>query len=636
MQRSADRLPPLTVVVGLAALVALLAAGGLAWWSASGRGSEAHVAGPSEGGGDGASALPDPAHLDGAPWDAGAERVVEDVGATAPAVAPPVEAEADGRAPLTGVVLRDGRPAGGVGVRVIDGSGTSTVAVTGSDGAFTARVWPGALRFEHAAEASQDPWRAPCALSPEQVWFDAGSVELELTAPARALAVRVRERTGEPADGALVRLLAAEDGGQLAGGGGPRRAWTGDDGVAWFPLGEGDWLGDARVFAERVATGEVSEVRALAAPWTSALDAPPELWLARGAEVELLVRFPGGEPVRRTRVWRRLASEPGLSLTTAHRTHTDGEGRARFPGLLAGEHVFRVVDPRRTGSVEERVEVAAGAREELTVELPPQPTRLAVAGRVVDEEGVGIEGATVLVEDEPGGDRSAWYAVYAEADGAFRFWLAPRATVRISMETDPFADRFEPAELEVPFGTDDVLLCRVARVERRPVAFRVLDRGTGEPVAGAALWLFHPASLDELLLGRGDGLVVAELALREGTRFGVTAPGYLDASGELGDLDLTVPAPSHTVRLARGFARRLVVRDWTEGFPLADVRVLADGALVGLTGANGVLELEAKHAPAELTFEKEGYVSATRPAARRGGFASDAVSLISVEDAAGE
>lgn len=212
---------------------------------------------------------------------------------------------------------------------------------------------------------------------------------------------------------------------------------------------------------------------------------------------------------------------------------TGPDGRFRIAGLSARDYRLRLWDPGTFASVESGP-VPAGS-EDLHLVVPPDVLLERLAGRVVSQGGVPVEGAEVavrFVEDRTrfGSHTRTLASATTDAHGSFEFGPVPSRNLVLAVRGEDLAD----VSLEPPggaFGAAPVLI-EVERLVRLrldfssllppPDAFRVLDP-SGAPLALEVRSARRRSSSDVMSLAEGRSAVVttrasaATLVLLRGT-----------------------------------------------------------------------------------------------------------------------
>jgi RNA polymerase sigma-70 factor (ECF subfamily) len=224
------------------------------------------------------------------------------------------------------------------------------------------------------------------------------------------------------------------------------------------------------------------------------------------------------------------------------------------------------------------VEVAAtGVTKGVEVVLP-RP--LAIAGRVVGEDGAGIAGASVGLDTKDRGFGDLVTATVTAEDGAFVVrGLGPGQYI-VTARADGFAN----GEVVAAAGSQDVVL----QLEKaRSIGGAVVDAVTGEPVAGVKVSANHAIQVGRIALYRSattDAAGRFEIGPLASGLYNVWFGAEYESSNWVGcELD-GVRAGDHDVKVAltRGAAIDGRVTDGA-GDPVAGGLVAAYGPLAGTT-----------------------------------------------------
>jgi len=134
----------------------------------------------------------------------------------------------------------------------------------------------------------------------------------------------------------------------------------------------------------------------------------------------------------------------------------------------------------------------------VTVELALSSALYTLRGRVVDERGVGVDGALLTVSSN-GADAAIHRSAKSDVDGTFSIPALPAPPFTLNVEHPAFS----PAQLSDVEDTDDVRVVMSAGVT---LLGEVLDDWTGDGLGGVRVRLVGPATLDALT--RRDGSFV--------------------------------------------------------------------------------------------------------------------------------
>lgn len=439
--------------------------------------------------------------------EVGREAPVRDVQA-----APQADVAASGGLALRALDLQ-GRAVAGLAVRC---AGEPDVHLTDADG----RITLPCADPERAPEVADERWML---LREPVEWSRSASAPSEIVvAPRLRLAGRVVDELGRPLERAQVRVFLP----LLAAGGVPEplqsmrtRTWT----------TESDALGEFRLEAAALPGGMLvarlpdhrTELRPQ--PATSALDLLLELSTLEAGEDLLggLVVDESGLPVADARV--------ALGLE-----HTRSDARGRFLIRLPGHDEIGVLTALAPGRLPARLERAAPTDRDplawpdpLILTLGGRP--LSIAGRVLDENGVGVEGVRVRVLDPTHFGAVEWGDSEGFTVQGFAESLLAGQAGRPEVQSDARG----------AFALEGLLPRDYTLVAEHPPSLRQVESGpVAAGVAGLVLRLPAPA-LRPLVAGRVQGLNGDALAgvrvtlLAEGPRFapvgGHGGPEFRDA-----------------------------------------------------------------------------------------------------------
>lgn len=484
------------------------------------------------------------------------------------------------------------------------------LATDGFGRARTEPVWTSEpLRVRHVADPSRAEYRAEWRLDPFELTPPSDgdrAIVVEAEAPALVIEVDVQRAGGSPAPGAWVELVY-----------GWRDAARGfhsefvdptladATGRARFAVFDAEARASAAYLAARdEARGLASPPLFLdpplrAGPWRLELEATGSVLLAAFGHA--------GEPLESGKVIAVSAETIEAATGVAHASIEHGS--ARIEGLAPARHRLRVFDASSGDRRELEVDVQPSVETRAEVRFDDGRTGLAAAGRVVDEDEQPLERVTIWFS-APGGIEGF---DFTDAEGRFRFWSERAASIVVSTSSDAQSDLFEPASIEAPFGARELVLRRVAKLPERSVRFEASDADAGGPPldgGGVFAWVGAPRSAGGWLWQPLEaGAAVLEPKVREGLRYSVRCPGYVEARGAL-----EPPADPNApwvvrVALRRGFARELLVVDRRSGAPVPAAQVTAvDGELSARSGSDGVVRLASEAWPARLRVERAGYL----------------------------
>lgn len=282
------------------------------------------------------------------------------------------------------------------------------------------------------------------------------------------------------------------------------------------------------------------------APEADQAEARPGRWIeGRVLDVE-------GRPVAEVEIQAREG--PGKTLARSL-----GDGSFRFE-TRAGYLRLEGLRPGYASVREAIVGTAQPSREALVVLAPA----VDLAGRVVDAEGEGIDGAVLWVQDNWAGlvgfplpldgTEPRRPEARSGADGAFEFAAVPRLPSHPLLAR---ADGFQTARLEVPETSRSDLEIRLEPSSaqedpRRSTIFGVVSFADGSPAEGARVRLAQSAATSdrdgrfELLRAPwtgGDTLLVAMLEGWQPAVWGQIGPEPQERPARVGPLALILPGP---------------------------------------------------------------------------------------------
>jgi hypothetical protein len=267
--------------------------------------------------------------------------------------------------------------------------------------------------------------------------------------------------------------------------------------------------------------------------------------LRAGAAVTGVITGPRG-PVAGATVLVQAAGDPPKPLLRAREARADEAGRYRVAGLPPGRAILVARAPGLAPpAIEREVDAPRGPPSRADFEFGEGAT---IEGRVLDEGGAGLPGATVAVEVE--GVFDPYETTTGEA-GAYRIGGLPGASARVLARRAGHAPGESPllplTAGEVLRGVD-IALARGARVEGRVV----LPNGSAAGRAKVTL-LDRDARIAGTAGAGPDGRFAFE-DVRSGGSYRLTAsfPGHLDAESPF-VLVMAGPVPLEvTLELGRG------------------------------------------------------------------------------------
>jgi hypothetical protein len=409
---------------------------------------------------------------------------------------------------------------------------------------------------------------------------------LELTFRARrppaVLEVDVVHADGRPAVAAFVRY-----------------EWPFGDHLPSFDLrARTDARGRARLGVWRPDAPPGSHVRA----WTEdglvsellAVDTPFEPYVRRlvlgpGGELEVRVLFSDGALATGSSV--RLTS-PALRGPRA-RLDVDAEARAVFTGLVPGPYRLDAIDDTSevAGRTSREVLVRAGERTQVEAFLADSSTRLAVSGRVLDEERRPLPGVELVVTPSLGGP----VEVRTDDDGLFHVRSRPCEGSWIDANLTSEQDRLEPSRLWVEFGATGVEFVRVEQLRTVRFDIEVVDRASGNELSEFTLSTDRGPGTEQHA-NRRPGARTFELPALEETRLTVAARDHLPVTlplfATVAELE---PGTPLRVELDLGLRHELRVLELDTDEPIPGVLFRSPTAPEARTDPDGRVLLSADH-----------------------------------------
>lgn len=352
----------------------------------------------------------------------------------------------------------------------------------------------------------------------------------------------------------------------------------------------------ARLMLLARAAELVSDVILLQAPLPAD---PVQLVLDRGGSIRARVVVAGGEPLKdeRLTLWSE-DREMGLDDATS-----DAGGLATFSAVAPGRYRIDFWHDGTSQWIHAKVEVERGQTTEVDLEVPLLP--LGVAGRVIDEAGLPLEGIRIVASFDDGVSTTT----STHGNGKFSVACLGSGSVRVSLEPEISGDRYQPTQIEVPFGTNDIVIRRLPAVPTSSLTLEIFDRNTLVRIPGAMVlgfveplrenWSFHHAP---------DGLAVLELKLYEDACLAVQAVGY--RRRELRALDLVRAGPEggpYRLLLEPGLQHALQIFDDESGKALLGALVFDGELLVATADGAGRARIELPTWPDELRIQAAGH-----------------------------
>jgi hypothetical protein len=388
--------------------------------------------------------------------------------------------------------------------------------------------------------------------------------------PEARIGGRVLDPAGRPVAGAAVRavpyrLTRQPEAVDVSGEG---AATTREDGT--FELASSPGVLALVASASGHGTGRVTGIEVAAGGRVDGV----EVRLSETAGLLVDVRLPSGEPAAGARV-RALCD----GSVVCGKAEADAAGRAHLDDLAAGRVVVEAGHPGSAGRARVPVDVTAGVRRHLTIALSSTSV---LAGQVVDDRGLPIPGATVVVQ-EMGADEIAG----TSTGGDGRFFVEVPSDTPLSVVATTDGGRGERGGVRA--GSEVRV---VVRGYGRVVGW-VTD-ASGRPITDASVTLVGTPGPDGEAPAWRQGRFASERGdfafddLMPGTyRLQASGPGH--APGEEVAVQVWAGADAGPVRLAvsaAGLVRGRVSSP--DGRPVGGARVaLEPGRLYGLARFSG-------------------------------------------------
>lgn len=376
--------------------------------------------------------------------------------------------ESPALARLSGVLLRSSDRAPVSGVKLaFHFEGKSAITTTDDSGRFEteAVVPPGVVRAWYIGKSDEGGQRRE--LEPTLIAVPEGlegggahQVELILKEPRVWLEAQVLRRGADPR--ARIQVACKSPG--------AHRSWTestdseGHARIGFSPIEAGD-----EVTLVARLENEMSRPVRVVHPWPD--------------EVLLLELEPAGE-IAVNVVDSSGQSIPNQFVSTLDRTcsgRTDSDGRVILGPLAAG--------PQTVRSEEATLDVVVPGGGLVEIELVLSARRRLVSGRVVDETGNGLEGVLVVVSHPMGSS-----SVSSDSDGRFSVLHEAgevEGSVRVELGMGAGAARFQPEQVSVPPGTQDLLFQRLSTPRAVELSFALVDAHSRDSISEGSLFTYR-------------------------------------------------------------------------------------------------------------------------------------------------
>ncbi len=501
---------------------------------------------------------------------------------------------------LRGTLLHssDHRPAGGALLAFQFGEESTRVATDATGRFVTDPVVPRGAVQVSLAEAETDSDDAVLLQVEPEVFLlpepgvdgEPQEVALVLHDPPGWLEVEVFDARGAPTAAEVNWFSRSEDpsldDGGRSQGGTSRTDPNGRIRLPFTSLASWSWL-------SLLAQGDgdlVSEVVTVEAPPSPE---PVRVVLDVGGTVRVQAIDGAGRVMKQEEVLLR-APDARTGMVATRLATTDASGVATLPSVAPGSYQVLFYHPPTSEPLEVPVDVVRGVATEVELRIPLWPP--AAAGLVLDQEGKALWGVAIRLGSDGDSQETT-----TDEQGRFAFRAPPGGPVRVSTEGDFLGDRYEPAAVEVAFGTSDLVF---RRIESRPLTsltLEIVERGTLERIPGSSVLRFREPLRNEWGFARApDGIASFDVKLLEGMCIAVEAPGY--RRREFALLELVRDGPEggpFRVELERGLGRSLRIVDQDDQ-PLKDACIWDGDRLVATSDGDGRAVVDLPGWPVEL------------------------------------
>jgi uncharacterized protein YndB with AHSA1/START domain len=313
-------------------------------------------------------------------------------------------------------------------------------------------------------------------------------------------------------------------------------------------------------------------------------------------------------------VYREVGGEalgPGRTVQLyPNDTPLRGIGRCTLTLLEPGE--YRVFGGFRGSSARAQATVLAGARTEITLDLPPKPEllRLEVLARSrTTRTRLNAFGLGFRARGPDGADTeysSRWVTEHGDGTTVHLFDALPPGEYEVELQPTPHLPPFEARVQRARPGTEPLVFTCLD--EDAPPAVRstvrVVDALTGKPLplAGVTAYLEHRGHHAQTT----DESGAAELGpypLGLEIEVHARAPGHVS---RLVPLRMAAAAEPLVIALEPGWGTLLDVHGIGVG-PLEGVRVLLDGVHAATTDGHGRALVSGARRPERIDFERAGW-----------------------------
>lgn len=328
--------------------------------------------------------------------------------------------------------------------------------------------------------------------------------------------------------------------------------------------------------------------------------APHRIELVPTAQLRVHVKGPNGEPVAGIDV--EASASSGFPREPIARATSDSNGDVVFARLPRGLYWIDALGMRARDSGTSIMLHDGGATVEL--EVHGASFGRAVAGVVLDEEGQPLANVGVSFRSMPDG-RSA--SSWTRADGKFEYSSDPSESVEVRVVPALDADEFVPARVEVPFGTENVVLRRARKLAQLDALVKLIGAEDRVPIHGS--YAIASAKNASAGIQHGDGDVLrVRCKLRSDWIVTFRAQDRRSVAMTLDDLAHRA-GDQRTIEIAlsKGFEEDIMVRDADTLEPLAGALFTSADGASSASDAHGRIELRATSWPQSMRIERDGY-----------------------------
>lgn len=512
-------------------------------------------------------------------------------------------------------------PLAGIRLRLMSRRPQTSSILTDADGRFQtgAVLAPGVVSVVHVPDDEAPRYCVRWEIEPGEFLAtdpalepEAREVVLCAQSPERVLEVNIHTPDGSSPAGASVTLTFGrrDAAGEFVSEGRDYEVCDANGRVRFAQFGEGIFDRSFRIEAEHRGV-LASDVVSLDPPIGTR---PLELDLHPGGILRVHAKNDEGRPIANLSLW--VSNNESGRTARGHNGDTDAHGDCLFAPLRPGCYSVNAVHPLTGETLQREIDIARGAQASVDLRLSLANLRLGLSGAVLDEVGYPLPGISVRIQ-APG---ESPVELTTSEGGRFEYWGRPTAGLFFSIGTGFMDDEYEPATLAVPFGTTNLGVRRVKRLETQTLAFAVVDKHSGAPVRRASIVLFHAAGVgdggtdpghalpSQKRFGAQAGVAEVTFKLRADSGFAVDAPGYVRAQGSLRALcEDYAHSAALRVELAPGFERRIEVRDRISKRTLTGARLFEERRLAGTSDASGAVEVSLPEWPANFRVECPGY-----------------------------